>query len=166
DRARRAVLHAQEEAELLQREVIGTEHVLLGLLREEGGLAATALSSLGVTLEAAREIAREDRDEVAGWPARSPMFSSAALQVIDGARREANELEAGVIGTEHLLLSLLRETDGAAAHLLEQLGKDLTELRELVLNLVTLDTDHTAARLESATQSAQVRRWQRRVDKH
>jgi ATP-dependent Clp protease ATP-binding subunit ClpC len=164
DRARRAVLHAQEEAKLMQRELIGTEHVLLGLITEGGGVAATALKSLGVTLEAAREQAREEDGRRAARPSRTPKFSPAALEVIDRARREATELEQRVIGTEHLLLSLLRDVDGAAAGVLKRLGKDLTELREMVLNLVTLEADRTAAGLESAEGAASDRREHDRLN--
>jgi ATP-dependent Clp protease ATP-binding subunit ClpA len=140
DRARRAVLLAQEEAQLMQRDLVGTEHVLLGLIAEGGGIAATALESLGISLQAARAQAREEGAPVANRSSRTPRFSPTAVQLLDRARQEASELEQSFIGTEHLLLSLLRDEDGAAARVLEQLGKDLSAIRDEVLDLV--DTNH------------------------
>ena len=126
----------------MQRDLIGTEHVLLGLIHEGGGLAATALESIGISLQAAREQAREEGARVANRSSRSPKFSPLALQVIDRARQEATQLEQNFIGTEHLLLSLLRDEDGVAARVLEHLGKDLSEIRDTVLKLVSTGSEH------------------------
>jgi hypothetical protein len=128
----------------MHRDLIGTEHVLLGLIHEGGGLAATALQSIGISLQAAREQAREDGARVANRSSRSPKFSPLALQVIDRARQEAAQLEQNFVGTEHLLLSLLRDEDGVAARVLEHLGKDLSEIRDAVLNLVTVGPERDA----------------------
>jgi hypothetical protein len=136
DRARRAVVLAQEEAQMMQRDLIGTEHVLLGLIHEGEGLAATALQSLGITLHAAREQAREEGSGATTRSPRTPRFSPLAIEVLDRARQEASQLEQNFIGTEHLLLSLLREEDGVAARVLEHLGKDLATVRDEVLALV------------------------------
>src|ERR1700733_12124705 len=125
---------------MMQRDLIGTEHVLLGLIHEGEGLAATALQSLGITLHAAREQAREEGSGVTHRSSRTPRFSPLAIQVLDRARQEASQLEQNFIGTEHLLLSLLREEDGVAARVLEHLGKDLSTVRDEVLDLVGATT--------------------------
>jgi hypothetical protein len=130
------VVLAQEEAQLMERDLVGTEHVLLGLIQEGGGIAATALESLGITLEAAREQARTDGAALANRSSRTPRFSPLATAVLDRARQEATELEQNFIGTEHLLLSLLRDEDGVAAHILERLGADVSAIRAEVLELV------------------------------
>jgi hypothetical protein len=146
DRARRAVVLAQEEAQLMQRDLIGTEHLLLGLIHEGEGLAATALESIGLSLQTVREQAREEGARVATRSSRSPKFSPLALQVIDRARQEASQLEQNFIGTEHLLLSLLRDEDGVAARVLGHLGKDLSDIRDTVLRLVSAGADHEPER--------------------
>jgi len=120
----------------MQRDLVGTEHVLLGLIHEGEGIAATALESLGISLQAAREQAREEGAPVASRSARAPRFSPPAIQVLDRARQEASQLEQNFIGTEHLLLSLLRDEDGGAARVLEHLGQDLSTIRDEVLDLV------------------------------
>jgi hypothetical protein len=140
----------------MHRDLVGTEHMLLGLLHEGEGIAATALESLGVSLQSARQQAREDGARVANRGSRKPEFSPVALQVLDRARQEASELEQNFIGTEHLLLSLLRDEDGVAARLLEHLGKDLSAIREEVLELVGANHEREMSgqgRLETPGQS-------------
>jgi hypothetical protein len=142
DRARRAVVLAQEEAQLMRRELVGTEHVLLGLIHEGGGIAATALKSLGISLQAVREQASEEGVPNPARSPRPPSFSSPALRALDRARQEASELEQNFIGTEHLLLSLLRDESDVAARLLQRLGKDLSVIRDEVLDLVGANHEH------------------------
>jgi hypothetical protein len=136
DRARRVVVLAQEEAQMMHRDLVGTEHVLLGLIHEGEGIAATALESLGISLQEVRAQAREEGARVANRSSRTPRFSPTAVQVLERARQEASELEQSFIGTEHLLLSLLRDEDGVAARVLEHLGKNLAAIRVEVLDLV------------------------------
>ncbi len=137
DRARRVVVLAQEEARLLDHNYIGTEHVLLGLIHEADGVAALALSSLGVSLEAVRAqvLSRIGRGEKA--PDVHIPFTPRAKQVLTLAHREALNLGAGYIGTEHLLLGIMREPDGVGAQVLSDLGADADSVRTKVLELIT-----------------------------
>jgi hypothetical protein len=156
EEARRAVALAEDEAQLMHRDLIGTEHMLLGLLHEGEGIAATALEALGISLQSAREQAREEGARVATRGSRKPQFSPVALQVLDRARQEASELEQNFVGTEHLLLSLLRDEEGVAARLLEHLGKDLSTIREEVLDLVGANHERGMSergRIETSEQS-------------
>ena len=132
DDARRVVVLAQEEARLLHHNHIGTEHLLLGLLREGDGVAAGALTSSGVTLEAARaEVAALVEP---GEPAASESvpFTDRAKTVLDLSRREARRLRADRIGPQHLLLGIIRERQGVAAQAIARLGIDLSDLRQRV----------------------------------
>jgi ATP-dependent Clp protease ATP-binding subunit ClpA len=135
NRARRVVVLAQEEARLLQHNYIGTEHLLLGLLAEREGVAARALESLGVSLEAARQqvegIIGLGKQEQSG---HIP-FTPRAKKVLELSLREALRLGRYYIDTEHILLGLLREGDGVAAEVLVRLGNDLNAVRRCVFNL-------------------------------
>jgi ATP-dependent Clp protease ATP-binding subunit ClpC len=137
DRARRAIVMAQEEARLLDHNHIGTEHILLGLLAEREGVAARALESLNVTLEAARDQVREiigpshHRQEQAG---HIP-FTPRAKKVLELSLREALNLRSDTIGTEHVLLGLIAEGDGVGAQILERLGAHARTVREKVVQL-------------------------------
>jgi ATP-dependent Clp protease ATP-binding subunit ClpA len=137
DRARRVVVLAQEEARLLDHNYIGTEHVLLGLIHEGEGVAALALEGLGVSLETVRAqvLQRIGRGEKAA-DVHIP-FTPRAKRVLSLALREALDLGAGYIGTEHLLLGLLREADGVGAQVLNDLGADVGSVRSKVLELVS-----------------------------
>jgi ATP-dependent Clp protease ATP-binding subunit ClpC len=132
DRARRVIVLAQEEARMLNHNYIGTEHLLLGLLHEGQGLATQVLESLGIGLEAVREQVEEavGRGQQA-VPERTP-FTPQAKKVLELARREAFQLGHHYIGTEHILLGLIREGDGTGARVLAGLGADLHLTRQQV----------------------------------
>jgi ATP-dependent Clp protease ATP-binding subunit ClpA len=136
DRARRVVVLAQEEARMLNHNYIGTEHLLLGLIHEGKGVAARALESLGVSLETVRLQVEEIIGQGQQAPSGHIPFTPRAKKVIELARREAEDLGHNYIGTEHLLLGLIREGDGVAAHVLARLGVDLAAARLQVTGLL------------------------------
>ena len=143
DRARRAVVRAQEEARLLNHDYIGTEHMLLGLLAERGSAAARALDSLNVTLEAAREQVREivgEGSQEQGQRGHIP-FTPRAKKVLELSLREALNLRSEIIGTEHLLLGLIDEGDGVGAQILDRLGAPAETVRERVVELAKTEPD-------------------------
>jgi ATP-dependent Clp protease ATP-binding subunit ClpC len=137
DRARRSVVFAQEEARLLDHNYIGTEHILLGLLRQEDGVAARALSSLGVSVEAARGQVRMIIGEGTTAPGHHIPFTPRAKKVLELSLREALQLGHNYIGTEHVLLGLIREGEGVAVQVLEALGADRIHVRQSVLELMS-----------------------------
>jgi prophage maintenance system killer protein len=158
DRARRVVVLAQQEARLLQHGYIGTEHLLLGLLREGGGVAAETLESLGIS----REAARGQVEEIIGrGPEPSPghiPFTPRAKKVLELSLREALALGHHYIGTEHLLLGLLCEGKGVAAQVLVRLGADHASVRDRALDLL-------AGRIGRPDPPARVaRRWTADID--
>src|SRR6266702_8158178 len=130
DRARRVVVLAQEEARMLNHNYIGTEHILLGLIHEGEGVAAKALESLGISLEAVRQQVEEIIGQGQQAPAGHIAFTPRAKKVMELARREASDLGHDYIGTEHLLLGLVREGEGVAAQVLVKLGADLARVRQ------------------------------------
>jgi ATP-dependent Clp protease ATP-binding subunit ClpC len=136
ERARRVLTLAQEEARLLNHAFIGTEHILLGLMQEGDGLGARALQSLGVSSEVVRDRVREIVGESASSPSGSPPFTPRAKKVLELALREALQLNHSYIGTEHILLGLVREGDGVAATVLVGLGLDPGRVRQAVNNLI------------------------------
>src|SRR5215470_8867521 len=136
DRARRVVVLAQEEARLLNHNYIGTEHLLLGLLHtDHGGTAASALESLGVTLDAAREQVREMIGEGQQALTGHIPFTPRAKKVLELSLREALSLGDDHIGTEHLLLGLVAEADGLGAQIVARLGASQHAVREKVIEL-------------------------------
>ncbi len=137
DRARRVLTLAQEEARLLNHSFIGTEHILLALIREGDGLGAEALRSLGVSFETVREKVVELVGISGSVPGASPPFTPRAKKVLELALREALQYNHSYIGTEHILLGLVREGDGVAAHVLVGLGVDLYLVRQAVNDLIT-----------------------------
>ncbi len=138
DRARRAVVLAQEEARLLNHNYIGTEHILLGLIHEQDGIAARALVQLGISLDAVRaEVERIIGQGGGEVPAGHIPFTPRAKQVLELALREALQLGHNYIGTEHILLGLIREGEGVASQVLEHLGADLSEVRRQVVELLS-----------------------------
>jgi prophage maintenance system killer protein len=137
DRARRVVHLAQEEARLLSHNYVGTEHLLLGLLYEGEGVAAKALESLGISLEAVRVQVGEIIGRGQSAPAGHIPFTPRAKKVLELSLREALQLGHNYIGTEHLLLGLLREGEGVAAQVLARFGADHARVRERVLGLLT-----------------------------
>jgi ATP-dependent Clp protease ATP-binding subunit ClpC len=137
DRARRVLVLAQEEARLLNHNFIGTEHILLGLIHEGEGVAAKALESLGVTLEAVREKVEETIGPAGSSTTGSPPFTPRAKKVLELSLREALQLGHNYIGTEHMLLGLVREGEGVAAQVLVSLGADLSKVRQQVIQLLS-----------------------------
>jgi len=135
DRARRVLVLAQEEARLLNHSFIGTEHLLLGLIHEGDGIAAKTLESLGISLEAVRE-GVEEAIGPAGSATSSPPFTPRAKKVLELSLREAIQLGHHYIGTEHILLGILREGEGVAAQVLVSLGADLSQVRQHVVELL------------------------------
>jgi len=136
ERARRAVVLAQEEARKLDHGYIGTEHLLLGLIREGEGVAAKALESLGISLQAVREqvVARVGRGRRP--PSGHIPFTDRAKRVLELSLRESGQLGHRYIGTEHILLGIVRQGDGVAAQVLTGLGADLNRLRQQVIELL------------------------------
>ncbi len=151
DRARRVVVLAQEEARMLNHNCVGTEHVLLGLIHEGEGVAAKALESLGISLEAVRQ----QVEEIIGQGQQAPVghlpFTPRTKKVLELSSREALQLGHDYIGTEHILLGLIREGEGVAAQVLVRLGADLNRVRQQVIRLLQRDhggepTAHAALR--------------------
>ena len=136
ERARRVVVLAQDEARMLNHDWIGTEHLLLGLIGEGGGVAARALESLGISLDAVRRQVEEVIGQGEQAPPEHMPFTPRAKKVLELAFREARALGHNYIGTEHLLLGLIREGDGVAAQVLVRLGADLNRAREQVIQLL------------------------------
>ena len=136
DRARRVVVLAQEEASRLDHNYIGTEHILLGLIHEGEGVAANALKALGISLDPVRQ----QVEEIIGRGQEAPQghipFTPRAKKVLELSLRESKQLGHDYIGTEHILLGLLREGDGVAAQVLVRLGADLNRVRQQVIQLL------------------------------
>ncbi|MEO7836374.1 MAG: Clp protease N-terminal domain-containing protein, partial [Acidimicrobiales bacterium] len=137
DRARRVLVLAQEEARLLNHNFIGTEHILLGLIHEGEGVAAKALEALGISLEAVREKVEETIGPAGSSTTGSPPFTPRAKKVLELSLREALQLGHNYIGTEHMLLGLVREGEGVAAQVLQSLGADLSRVRQQVITLLS-----------------------------
>lgn len=135
DRARRAVVLAQEEARLLDHNYIGTEHILLGLIHEGEGVAAKALESAGVDLRRAREQVEKIIGRGKKPPSGHIPFTPRAKKVLELSLREALELGDNYIGSEHILLGLLREGEGVAVHIIVRLGGDLNQVRQQVIQM-------------------------------
>jgi ATP-dependent Clp protease ATP-binding subunit ClpA len=157
DRARRVVVLAQEEARMLNHNYIGTEHLLLGLIHEGEGIAAQALEGLGISLADARR----DVEEIIGQGQAAPTghipFTPRAKKVLELSLREALQLGHNYIGTEHILLGLVREGEGVAAQVLQKLGADLPRVRETVIELLPGSS-------ESAARSPRRRRSRRTTE--
>jgi Clp amino terminal domain, pathogenicity island component len=136
DRARRVVVLAQEEARTLDHNFIGTEHILLGLIHEKQGVAASALESLGIRLEAVRQ----QVEQIVGRGEQAPSghipFTPRAKKVLEFSLRESQMLGHDYIGTEHILLGLIREGEGVAAQVLVRLGADLNRVRQQVIQVL------------------------------
>jgi ATP-dependent Clp protease ATP-binding subunit ClpC len=137
DRARRAVVLAQEEARMLNHDYIGTEHLLLGLASERDGVAGKALASLDISIEAIRR----QVDEIVGQGRAAPTghipFTPRSKKVLELSLREALQLGHNYIGTEHILLGLIREGEGVATQVFHKLGCDLSRVRQTVLELMS-----------------------------
>lgn len=149
---------AQEEARLLNHSFIGTEHILLGLIAEGDGLAAQALDALEISLETVRSKVEETIGMAGTSPSGSPPFTPRAKKVLELSLREAMQLGHSYIGTEHLLLGLVREGEGVAANVLVSLGADLGRVRQEVIKLMSAglgpdDTDPVIAQQQPANGS-------------
>ena len=136
DRARRVVVLAQDEARMLNHNYIGTEHILLGLIHEGEGVAAKALESLGISLDVVRQQVVDIIGEGQQAPTGHIPFTPRAKKVLELSLREALQLGHNHIGTEHILLGLIREGEGVAAQVLGNLGADLGRVRQQVLQLL------------------------------
>ncbi len=136
DRARRSMALAQDEARLLRHNYIGTEHLLLGLLHEGDGVAARALESMGISLDGARGQVKEIIGRGNDSPAGHIPYTPRAKKVLELSLREALQLGHHYVGTEHVLLGLLREGQGVAAQVLTRLGAEHAQVREHILGLL------------------------------
>jgi ATP-dependent Clp protease ATP-binding subunit ClpC len=136
DRGRRTIVLAQEEAKGLNHSYIGTEHLLLGLLHEGQGVAAQALGSLGVMLDAVRDQVVENVGRGQVQPQGHIPFTPRSKKVLELSLREALQLGHNYVGTEHILLGLIREGKGVAMTIIGNLGVDPTEMRKAVLGLL------------------------------
>jgi ATP-dependent Clp protease ATP-binding subunit ClpA len=146
ERARRVVVLAQEEARTLSHNYIGTEHILLGLIREGEGVAARALEEMGVSLGTARQQVEEIIGRGQQPPSGHVPFTPRAKRILELALVEALQLGHNYIGTEHILLGLIRERDGVAAQVLVRLGADLNRTRQQVIALLHSQSDLLAPR--------------------
>jgi len=144
NRARRVVVLAQEEARMLNHNYIGTEHLLLGLIHEGQGVAAQALESMGISLEAVRERVEQVIGKGVEAPSEHIPFTPRAKKVMELSLREALQLSHNYIGTEHLLLGLIREGEGVAADVLVRLGADLSRVRQQVIQLLGRPAEEAA----------------------
>ena len=136
DRARRVLVLAQQEARVLGHNFLGTEHLLLALIRETEGVAAMALAQLGIRLDDVRDRVKETVGPAGSAPTGSPPFTPRAKRVLELSLREALQLGHNYIGTEHILLGLVREGEGVAAQILASLGGDLARVRQQVLQIL------------------------------
>jgi ATP-dependent Clp protease ATP-binding subunit ClpC len=137
ERARRVVVLAQQEARMLNHNYIGTEHILLGLIREGDGVAAKALMTMGISLDAVRQAVEDIIGRGTQLPSEGHIpFTPRSKKVLELSLREARQLGADYIGTEHILLGLIREADGVAAQVLVNSGVDLNRARQQVIELL------------------------------
>jgi ATP-dependent Clp protease ATP-binding subunit ClpC len=137
DKARRVVVLAQEEARILNHNYIGTEHMLLGILHEGEGVGAKTLESMGISLEAARAKVEEIIGQGQSAPTGHIPFTPRAKKVLELGLRESKQLGHNYIGTEHLLLGIIREGEGVAAQVLQKLGADVGGVRQQVAQLLS-----------------------------
>jgi prophage maintenance system killer protein len=166
DRARRAVHLAQEEARLLRHDYVGTEHLLLGLLYEGAGVAAKALESLSISREDVRGQVEEIIGHGQGSRSGHLPFTARAKKVLELSPREALALGHHYIGTEHLLLGLLREGKGVAAQVLTRLGSDHAQVRERVLSVLADECEQADPRTRLATELADIAEQLAQVRRH
>jgi ATP-dependent Clp protease ATP-binding subunit ClpA len=136
EKAINVIMLAQEEAKRLGHNFVGTEQILLGLIGEGTGIGAKALKSFGVNLKDARAVVEKIIHRGSGYVAAEIPFTPRAKRVLELSWEEARQLGHNFIGTEHLLLGIIREGEGVAARVLEQLGVDLTKVRRQVIRLL------------------------------
>ena len=149
DQARRVVVLAEEEARMLDHNWIGTEHLLLGVLREGDGVGARALESLGISLQPVRQQVEDIIGPVQQVPAEYIPFTPRSKKVLELSLRESLQLGHDRVGTGHILLGLIREGDGVAAQVLVRLGADLDQVRQQVIELVSDLRPQSGRRLQS-----------------
>lgn len=137
DRARRVLVYAQEEARELDHAFIDTEHILLGLIREGEGVAAKALDSLGVKYRVVREKVKGLVEPTTNASPGSPPFTPGAKKVLELSLREALQLHHSYIGTEHMLLGLVRHGEGVAVQILNELDIDYAKVHIQVVQLMS-----------------------------
>jgi len=137
DRARRVLVYAQEEARDLEHDFIGTEHILLGLIREGDGVAAKALDILGITYDVVHARVAEMTELATSSNSGSPPFTPRAKKVMEMSLREALQLGHSYIGTEHLLLGIVRQGNGTALRVLGDLGVDTSDIQTQVVRLMS-----------------------------
>jgi ATP-dependent Clp protease ATP-binding subunit ClpC len=157
DRARRVVVLAQEEARMLNHNYIGTEHILLGLVHEGEGVASKALESMNISLEAAFQKVEEIIGRGQARPTGHIPFTPRAKKVLELSLRESLQLDHNFIGTEHILLGLIREGEGVGAQVLRELGADLNRVRQTVIQLLSGYTGGVGEGV--LTESGQAGRW-------
>jgi ATP-dependent Clp protease ATP-binding subunit ClpA len=157
DRARRVMVLAQEEARLLNHNYIGTEHLLLGLAHDGQGVAAKALEVLGIRLETLRAQVEEIIGQGQSAPTGHIPFTPRAKKVLELSLREAKQLDHNYIGTEHILLGLIREGEGVAAQVLVQLGANLSRTRQQVIQLLSGYAGGYAGDLEAGARTRLIR---------
>jgi ATP-dependent Clp protease ATP-binding subunit ClpC len=147
DRARKVMAYARQEAQRFNHDYIGTEHILLGLIKEGSGVAANVLRNLDVDIKKIRlEVEKMVQSSPDVQTKGQPPFTPRAKKVIEFSLEEARALGHNYIGTEHVLLGLLRENEGVAAHVLMNLGVKLEDVREEVLGLLGADAQAQAGR--------------------
>ena len=146
EQSRRVVVLAQEESRMLRHNHIGSEHLLLGMLHEDGGTATDVLASAGITIEAARSLVGELAGPGDKLPSGHIPFTQRAKKILELSLREALEQAKSYIGTEHILLALMRDADGMGARVLERLGGPLSALRRQVLEAAEAAPGPSAAR--------------------
>jgi ATP-dependent Clp protease ATP-binding subunit ClpC len=142
DRSRRVLVYAQDEARELNVDFIGTEHILLGLIHEGDGIAAKALGALGVNYDSVRKKVRKAASHGGTTSSGSPPFTPPAKKVLELALREALQLGHNYIGTEHILLGLVREGSDAATQILLDLGVELADVRDKVTEMLSGHSGH------------------------
>jgi ribosomal protein S18 acetylase RimI-like enzyme len=147
DRARHVVVLAQEEARRLDHGHIGTEHLLLGLIREGEGVAAQALAAIDISLDEARRSVEEMIGRGTAAPVAHIPFTPRAKKVLELSLREARHFGHNYIGTEHILLGLIREGEGVAAQALKRLGADLSRVRQSVIRVLEEHPSGTELRI-------------------
>ena len=141
DRAVKAVEFAQNAASRLQQDYIGTAHILLGLIHESGSVAADVLEEAGLDFEKVAARVQHYASREADYPSDNPYYTPRAKRVMEGAMEEAQQMGHNYVGTEHILLSLLEETEGDAIDVLEDLGVDIEALEDIVLDKLGENTD-------------------------
>ena len=153
DRSRRVLVLAQEDVRELNHDFIGTEHVLLGLIREGDGIAAKTLAAAGVTYDAVLKKVLERPGRSSDSSPGAPPFTPRAKRVLELSLREAMQLGHNYIGTEHLLLGLLREGSGVATQILRELDVELTHFREKVIEMVAGQSGRVSSGSPTSVQS-------------